>query len=334
MCPTHRAPHGTFVARDPRCPPVCSPTPQPSTPTAGSRSAAARSATSPPSSARRCSSTTRSTSAPAAARRWRRSARTACGVRDARRSSAGRWRAWRTTRACGSTSPPVASSTSRWPPVCRPRACVFHGNNKSVAELRQAIDGGRRPHRRRLLRRARPPRCARGRGRRPHARRPAAHHARRPRPHPRVHRHRPGRLEVRLQPRQRRRDASGRAGAARRRACDLVGLHCHIGSNVFAAVELRQGRRGHGHVRRAARPPRARARWRARRRLRRDRGGADDHAVGQRAARRLRRARRAVTGERRARSIDRRRGRDHRVHASARSSTSPACAPTSRSTAA
>ena len=52
---------------------------------------------------------------------------------------------------------------------------------------------------------------ARRRRRRADAEGRAAHHARRPRPHPRVHRHRPGRLQVRLQPRQRRRGACGRS---------------------------------------------------------------------------------------------------------------------------
>ena len=84
------------------------------------RSAAARSATSPRSSARRCSSTTSSTCAPAAARRLPRSA-PARRSTPRRRSCAGRWRASRTTKACGSTSPPRASCTSRSPPACRHR---------------------------------------------------------------------------------------------------------------------------------------------------------------------------------------------------------------------
>ena len=102
--------------------------------------------------------------------------------------------------------------------------------------------------------------------------------------------------------------------ARRSPAVELVGVHCHIGSNVFARRQLRQGGRGDGRLRRAARPARARARRRARRRLRRRRGGADDHRVGQRAARRVRCARRALADQRRARSIDRRRGGDHRLH--------------------
>ena len=82
-------------------------------------------------------------------------------------------------------------------------ACVLHGNNKSTAELRRGDHRRCPPHRRRLLRRARPARRPRrGRcGSRPEG--AGAGHPRRARPHPRVHRHGPGRLEVRVQPRQR-----------------------------------------------------------------------------------------------------------------------------------
>ena len=97
-------------------------------------------------------------------------------------------------------------------------ACTLHGNNKSVDELRMALDAGVRYivvdsfdelDRLDALHAA---------GRR-RAGRAAAHHAGRPRPHPRVHRHRAGRLEVRLQPRQRRCRGRRRAGPARRRPC-------------------------------------------------------------------------------------------------------------------
>ena len=80
-------------------------------------------------------------------------------------------------------------------------------------ERRRAAHGDhcrRAPHRRRQLRRAR---SASTRSHADGCRVPevlAADHARRARPHPRVHRHRAGRLEVRLQPRQRRR-ACGRS---------------------------------------------------------------------------------------------------------------------------
>ncbi len=78
--------------------------------------------------------------------------------------------------------------------------------------------------------------------------------------------------------------------------------------------ELRAGRRGDGGLRRAARPARARPRRRARRRLRGGRGGADDHRVGEGRPRRLPRARRALGGERRTGPGDRRRGGGHAVH--------------------
>ena len=91
------------------------------------------------------------------------------------------------------------------PPACPASSCTMHGNNKSVDELRMAIDAGVRTvvvdsfdelDRLDALHAA------------------AGHCAAapdvllritpgRPRPHPRVHRHRSGRLEVRLQPRQR-----------------------------------------------------------------------------------------------------------------------------------
>ena len=95
-------------------------------------------------------------------------------------------------------------------------ACVMHGNNKSVDELRLAITAGVRRivvdsfdeldrldalHREGL---ADPGRAA-------------ACHARRARPHAHVHRHRAERLEVRLQPRQRRRRTCCRASADGRR---------------------------------------------------------------------------------------------------------------------
>jgi diaminopimelate decarboxylase len=112
-------------------------------------------------------------------------------------------------------------------------ACTLHGNNKSAPNCARrsrpgahiVVDSFDELDRLDAL-------AADGVG--PVPRRRAAHHARRARPHPRVHRHRPGRLEVRLQPRQRRR-------AARRRprpafdGVELVGVHCHIGSNVFEA---------------------------------------------------------------------------------------------------
>ena len=105
------------------------------------RSAGAASTSWPRSTARRCSSTTRRTSAPGAARRSRRSA--PAGRSTPRRPScAGRWPGWPTRRACSSTSPAAVSCTSRSRPACPPTACTLHGNNKSVDELRTAIEAG------------------------------------------------------------------------------------------------------------------------------------------------------------------------------------------------
>ena len=90
-------------------------------------------------------------------------------------------------------------------------ACTLHGNNKSVDELRTAIEAGVRHivvdsfdelDRLDALH-------ADGAG---PAGRAAAGHPGRARPHPRVHRHRPGRLQVRLQPGQRRRRRGRRTG--------------------------------------------------------------------------------------------------------------------------
>ena len=78
-------------------------------------------------------------------------------------------------------------------------SCTFHGNNKSLDELRTAITSGVRNvvvdsfdelDRLDVLH---------GEGA-PTPERPAADHARRARPHPPLRRHRPGRLQVRVQP--------------------------------------------------------------------------------------------------------------------------------------
>ena len=159
-------------------------------------------------------------------------------------------------------------------------ACTFHGNNKSVDELR---DGDRRAACATSSSTASTsstgstrstPRAS------PAPRRPAARHARRARPHPRVHRHRPGRLEVRVQPRQRRRRPSRRAGPPVGVGRTSSALHCHIGSNVFAAGVFAKAAEVMAELRRPARPARAGARRRPRRRLRRGRGGADASPSG------------------------------------------------------
>ena len=114
-----------------------------------------------------------------------------------------------------------------------PERIAFHGNNKTVDELRDGPRVRRRPDRRRLLRRDRPPRRPRGRARGP---RPGdgAGHRRGRGAHPRVHRHGARGPEVRLQPR--RVDSAMEAVArllAHPEAVDLRGLHSHIGSQIF-----------------------------------------------------------------------------------------------------
>ena len=145
------------------------------------------------------------------------------------------------------------AARARWPPACRPTASSCTATTSPIDELAAALEAGVRRVVVDSLRRARPPR----RGSTPTAcrvpRGPAAHHAGRRGAHPRVRPHRPGRLEVRL------RLASGGAAEAARAAprrspsVELVGLHAHIGSQVFD-VEL---------VRR--RPPRCMAALRPRR---------------------------------------------------------------------
>jgi hypothetical protein len=96
---------------------------------------------------------------------------------------------------------------------------------------RPGARGRRRAHRRRLLRRARPARAARRRARHTSSR-VAAHHPRHRRAHPRVRAHRPRRREVRLHAVARAR----RRGAARALDLDhveVVGIHAHIGSQIF-----------------------------------------------------------------------------------------------------
>ena len=138
--------------------------------------------------------------------RGRGGVRTAAGRSTRRRRScAGRWPASPTKRACCST----------WRSGGELHVALAAGvPGVGVHPARQQQDVGRAAHgdrsrrpprRRRLVRRARSARGARRRGRRPDPRRAAPDHPGRARPHPRVHRHRSGRLEVRLQPRQRRR---------------------------------------------------------------------------------------------------------------------------------
>ncbi len=251
-----------------------------------------------------------------------------------RRSCAGRWPASPTRRACSSTSPVAASCTSRWPLGCRP---IGVHDARQQQERRRAADGDRRrrpQHRRRQLRRARPPG---GAPRRPsRATRPTCCCAITPGVHAHTHEYiATGQDDSKFGFNLANGDASAAVERARRSpSVNLVGLHCHIGSNVFAADSFGRAAEVMAAFARTARPARARPRRRARRRLRRGRGGADDHRVGEGRARRVPGARRASRGQRRAGSGDRRRRPRSPCTRSGRSSASPASAPTSPSTAA
>ena len=101
-----------------------------------------------------------------------------------------------------------------------------------------------------------------------------ARHRRRRGAHPRVHRHRPRGPEVRVLPRQRRGGRGGAPGRSRCRSLELVGLHSHIGSQIFdtAGFEVSAHRRrragGRGPRRARRRGRRARPRRRPGHRLR------------------------------------------------------------------
>ena len=165
-----------------------------------------------------------------------------------RRSSAWPWPAWRTRRACTSTWRPAASST--WPLAAgvprRPaRRCT--ATTSPIDELR---------------RRAATPASAASSSTASTSStassalvEPTGGAARRcscaSRPGVEAHTHeyvmhRPGRLEVRLRARQRRGRGAPSSGPPARRAVELVGLHAHIGSQVFVARLLRAGGRGAG----------------------------------------------------------------------------------------
>ena len=210
-------------------------------------------------------------------------------------------------------------------------ACTFHGNNKSVDELRTAIEVGVR-----------------------HIvvdsfdeldRLDALHAVGLPAPRvllrltPGVHAHTheyiaTGQDDSKFGFNVANEDAARAIERARRSpSVELVGLHCHIGSNVFAADSFARAAEVMARGRRPARPARARARRRPRRRLRGRRGGPDDHRVGRRRARPL-----AATTASRPRSASSPAARSSppppsRCTGSARSRTSRACGPTSPSTA-
>ena len=208
---------------------------------------------------------------------------------------------------------------------------VLHGNNKSDDELRPgpraAASGswstpstrstpGGAPRRRRA---AHP-----GAG---------AGHAGRRGPHPRVRDDGPGRLQVRLRPGQRRRRPGRRPdrGLARLRAGR--GPRPHRQPDLPAPL-LREGGRGAGRLRGPPRPARAVPGRGTGRGLRRRRGGAHAHPVGQGPPGGVPGGRHRLAGSRPSRA-----GPSSPPPASpstgwARSRTSPACAPTWPSTGA
>ena len=159
-----------------------------------------------------------------------------------RPSCAAPWPGWPTRRACTSTSRPAASSTSRSRPASPPERLVLHGNNKSTDELATALRAGRRPHRRRLLRRDRPPRRPAGVRRTRHASGPRSSSGSRPASRrTRTSSCAPGRRTrssaspSRRAPRPRRWPRSSSCPRV-----ELVGVHAHIGSQVFDASSFEQ----------------------------------------------------------------------------------------------
>ena len=156
---------------------------------------------------------------------------------------------------------------------------VLHGNNKSTEELRRAreagvgrivVDSFDELDRLDALHAADglvPPGAAPG-------------HARRRGAHPRVRAHRAGRLEVRVHAVDRRGRGGGGRGPGGRPSVELVGLHMHIGSQVFVADYFRQAVEVIAPFVGEARPARAVGRRRPRRGLREGRGGPDAVAVG------------------------------------------------------
>ena len=125
------------------------------------------------------------------------------------------------------------------------RGSASTATTRPIAELRARRRRRRRPDHRRLVRRDR----AAGRGRRASsAYAPPVHgpgDRRRRGAHPRVHRHRPRGPEVRLLAHRRRRRSRPYGACSPRPALELLGLHSHIGSQIFDTVRLR-GRRPPG----------------------------------------------------------------------------------------
>ena len=191
-------------------------------------------ATSPRSTARRCSSSTRPTSGPARPSSPPRSVRSRCTTRP-RRSSAPRSPAGSPTRGsrldvCSGGELAVALRAGF--PAER---IAFHGNNKSDGRAGRGGRGRGRARGARLVPRDRPARRRRprarvvGAGDDPADRRGRGAHAR-------VHRHRARGPEVRLLDRGRSRPATPPRPSRRVLKADalaLVGLHSHIGSQIF-----------------------------------------------------------------------------------------------------
>ena len=224
---------------------------------APSRSPASTSATSPPSTAPRCSSSTRPTSAsrcrglPRGVRRRRRAAdvfyagkaflctaRGPLGRRGGPRPR--RLHRRRARRRAARRLPRRADRLARQQQVASPSSS-------------RALEAGVGRYRRRLVRGDRAARRPRPSAPRRRRRRPGPRHRRRRGAHPRVHRHRPRGPEVRPLAGRRR----GRGGRApRRSSCRrlrLVGLHCHIGSQIFDTAGFEVA----AHRRRRRWPPRS-----------------------------------------------------------------------------
>ena len=165
---------------------------------------------------------------------------------------------------------------------------VLHGNNKSDDELAPALAAGVG----RIVVDSfdeieRPRACSADAGlrrRRQAVMRPGD--AGRRSPYPRLRQDRPGGFEVRFRPRLGRGRPGRRARLRALRGVALVGVHAHIGSQVFRVDVLRPGRRGPRPVLRAARVAELLRRRRARRRLRRGGDRAVHRRVGPRRARR------------------------------------------------
>ena len=173
-----------------------------------------------------------------------------------RRFCAGRWPASPMRKACTSTSQPVANSMLRSTPGFRPSgSCCTATTSRSPS-----FDGDRgrhRSHRRRQFRRTRSSRHAVRRDRyRPEG--PPAAHARDQSRDPRLHLHGPGRLQIRLHRLHRcRRAAIERAQMSP--AVEVLGIHAHIGSQVFAVGSLGKAAGVIGEIATATTSPRCRS---------------------------------------------------------------------------